>query len=1225
MPRVILHCVDDVLSRSNRRSSVEEVPDLRTLAAIAAKTLGVASGDDVVLCLNGEPVNDPAMRLVAVAIEDGDVVLASRRVAGLDPVSIAAAVAISIALSFASSALSPKPRLARARTTADDAQRQYSIARYSSSPVSGDTRPVVMGRLVRYGGKEIFAIPSSSADGSGGDTLRILIELSAGPIQSIGSIAADVNRVDSASISGIYLDDQPVSQFRGVRISARMGTAGQRAIPGFEDIERLRDVGVGGAVLRNTSGAPRTGASASAEAFRFVTQAVHHATLRVELAEGLYSLGNSGQVEPRRVEYRHRWRLVSSGPAGAWSAWSVTAVTQARQSAFTSAPRLDAIVPPPSTPAAVEIEVERVTPEIAAGTGADTLTWVQVVEGVESTQRYPGRAMLAIEVPASEQVQSKPRVSVDLRGIKVRVWDGVSSPDAPVFTIAHTDNPAWLALEYLTNTVWGMALTDAAVDLPRLVRLGQRCDQLVDRFPGPGGLSRGQRKRYACNLSLDRPRRADEWLRTILACADAVPLPTGGVWTLLSEEPQPVSVESFGDGDMLAGDDGEAQIEIRREWTGAGGERPNQIIAQIEAVDDPADPAALRDSRSDTVRFPADGERWLAQESPRPETVRLEGVTDRDQALARAMVLALKARRISRSVSFTTTRPFVACLPGDRIDVSCDVMGWGLSGRLLAGNTASVVRLDRDLEMPTGVEMALRVEYADGTLGVAALVVQGGPTLIPAGTPLPLAAGASLPAAPPDLAAYAVGRVDAVSKPMIVTSVAMADGPRRLWKIEAQEYDESIFDPSGASLPPVVYSTLETLTMAPGPMRSISALDETIAGRRVVTVSWSQSAIDARRTGGVRIYRRRPGSVATGTTGAGGGGVAILAGAWVLEPARIDAAARRAVLDQLALGDVAYEFVAIAVSPAGVSLSPDDTRHPVARLALGLAGPTPLPHTGLVAAVSGGNRVRLGWTPVSGLLRAQVSSCGFDHFSGANTSGQSIEHALPIARTEPGPGSTSIGPLALPPNVPARFWVRSCDGPPETGRLSREFAWLSVTPGVPPGRAVKSDVTLTTASAGAVPVNLGANIALGGSQWVLLGSASTGTVTFAAVDTGAATLAELTFLPGLVQRHQNPSMSSLDLMLPSLEADSWSVRRLTPVVAAELVPTLPPWPDEAVRVSYEVRLNDGTAWGAWMPIAFGEAVSGLIRQWQMRATITVANVDKPYRIGLRSIRVVLTH
>lgn len=1232
MPTVILHCVDDLLTRAGRKTSIHDVSSTADgwahVKALAARLLGAADGTEIVLCLNGHPVESGD----APDLEEGDVVLAAIAPKG-DPTTLAIGLLASVALSFASNALAPKPNLSRALSTSDDAQRTYSIARFSATPVAGDARPVVLGRIVRHGGKEIFALPVSSPDGSGSDSLKILIEVSAGPIAAIGSITtqspAGVTRVRAETLSGIYLDDQPIARFTGVLVSARLGVPNQRAIPGFEDIERLRDVGAGGTILRNTSGSPRTGSTASAEAFTFTTGPVHHATPRVELPQGLYSTGGSGQIEPRRVEYRARWRTSGSTP-GTWSAWRVISVTQARQGAFTSAPRLDSIVDPAAVPAglSMDIQLERVTPE--GGDGADVLQWVQVVEALESAQTYPGRAIVALEIPLSEQVQSRPSVSIDTKGVRCRVWDGVSPLSSPVFIRAWTRNPFYHAIEYLTNAVWGMGLDDAQVDLARLVDLAERrAAPTVDRFPRPGVLSAGMRARYACDLVLDRQQRPEEWLRTILATADAVPIPTGSVWSALHEEPITLPVEHFADGDILAVD-GVAQVEVRREWTGDGGERPNQIIIQLAAaVDDDGNP--LADSRSDAIRYPDDGQLWLATEDPRPETVRLDGVTDRDQALAKAMLLARKARLLSRSTTITTTRPFVSALPGDLVTIACDVMGWGLSGRLTGEPTATSIRIDRDLEMATGGEYAIRVEYADGSAAIVPLAIQGGPTLIPAGTPVPLAAGSSLPSSPPIWATYTVGRVESVGKPHVVTSVSLADVEARTWRIEAREYDPRVFDTSGVVLPGVNYSELGSLTAPPGPMRTLVATDETIAGRRVLSLNWTQSPIDARRTATVRIYRRRPGgSVASGSgmsgeSGSGGGGGAFAAGAWVLEPAVIDAAARRATLDQLSLADAAYEFVVVGVSAAGASLSPSDSRHPLARVAFGLGGPTPLPHTSLVAAVSGGNRVRLGWTPAEGLSRAQVSSCGFDHFSGTNTAGESIEHALPIARSEPGPASTSIGPLALPPNVAARFWVRSCDGPPETGRLSREYAWISVTPGVPPGRVVKNDTTLTTSSAGAVAVDLGANSALGGSQWILLGSSATGTVTFAAVDTGAATQAELTFLPGLVSRTGNPAMRDLDLMLPSLEADSWSVRRLTPFSAAMLLPTLPPWPDEAVRVIYEVRLNDGTAWGAWTPIAFGEAVSGLIRQWQMRATLSVANPDKPYRIGLRSIRVVLTH
>ncbi|MCA3006721.1 MAG: hypothetical protein IOD15_15365, partial [Phycisphaerales bacterium] len=354
-------------------------------------------------------------------------------------VGVAAAAASSL---VAASRRSPEPG------APESPNRRYAFNRLASEAVAGDPIPVVFGRHVRLGGKVVAVLPG---EGPNGDTiLRMLICYGHGEIESIGGLretawtaAADV---PALAAGGIYVADQPIGGLVGARVAVRVGTANQPVIPGFADAEVLRTVGSDGSLLANTSGAERTGASPSAEAVTFSTaDAVNAVVLRVAFRRGLYSLGAQGGTEARTARWRWRWRTSDVGAgAGAWSAWTVQSVTRAEQAGFTTSVRLDR---PGVAAARLDVQAERVSVTPATVDRVDEMTFDSVVEVRYGELTYPGMALLALEIRASEQVNSVPEVAATVLGLRVRVWDGTGSASDPVLVRQYSANPAYAALE----------------------------------------------------------------------------------------------------------------------------------------------------------------------------------------------------------------------------------------------------------------------------------------------------------------------------------------------------------------------------------------------------------------------------------------------------------------------------------------------------------------------------------------------------------------------------------------------------------------------------------------------------------------------------------------------------------------------------------------------------------------------------------------------------------
>lgn len=107
---------------------------------------------------------------------------------------------------------------------------------------------------------------------------------------------------------------------------------------------------------------------------------------------------------------------------------------------------------------------------------------VQDMQAVTSLAlTYPNSALLGVEIDASEQLNDgAPTTTSVVYGRLCPVWDGGSTV-IPAFQNVWTSNPAWVALEFITNTRYGLGrFYDAtAVDLPKWLDWANYCDEIV--------------------------------------------------------------------------------------------------------------------------------------------------------------------------------------------------------------------------------------------------------------------------------------------------------------------------------------------------------------------------------------------------------------------------------------------------------------------------------------------------------------------------------------------------------------------------------------------------------------------------------------------------------------------------------------------------------------------------------------------------------------------------
>lgn len=1197
---VVVHLYDDLIARKGYvRIEVPYAAGLTPAAAIAlaiARPEAVHAGVGgwppifsaadqkcgVCILLNGEPVPHGPGAVNTLGLEPGDELRVSPRPMGtVDVVLIVIALASAIASAVLASQTSlPSPE------SPEEGPRRFSFGRFSGAAFAGGRKPVVLGTR-RFGGDVIAKVPG---EGENGDArAKLLIALSVGTIGGIGDQTTDFTRLAGSAVEGVYLNDQPASDFDpSVRISGRMGAPNQRAIPGFRDTETVREVGAGGIELANTSGTERTGGSASGEAVSFTTsQAVDHLVLRVALPRGLYSVTSSGQVNARRVQFRSRVRL-NAGP-GAWSAWTVHTVNTADQALLYSSPRIDDAATLAGSgggaAAILDVQVERVSIESDDLSDVDDLLWENVIECVESANRYPRTAVLGVELIAGERLGTVPTISADVAGYECRVWDGVSPASAPVFTEGSTSNPAWHALEVITNARWGMGAryTDEHIDFASLFEWAEHCDESVPRHGPDGdvGAEHGTRPRYASNLILKDGEDGIEALRKVCRVGLCTPVLIGGIWKFIVEKAQASAVEIFGEGDIARDpSSGELQFWMERRMTVGGLTAPNRVIVQHDVDGDDS-------GRPSTQAFPESGTLWLEEDEPtREESVRLEGCTDADQALDYAIMRVKSVRARQRTVGFTTTRSAVVVLPGERFDLNITLLSWGTSsGRAAAAASGTEVVLGRRVTLSGGPTYVLQVVHADGT-------AESRTVTSPAGTyeadePIEIASAFAQPVA--EFEEWQLGETGVVTKPFLCTAVRLAQTETIAWEVEGVEYNESVYSTEAADVDRTVYSRLRTIATAPGPVLSLRAIERTRNGQQLIEVVCRQDPEDAEITASFRIYRRL-----TGTS------------AWVISPAVISIG-RSGALVELTETDVAYDFIMVAVSAAGAALSPDDPRHPVASVVLGLSAPPPSAPTGLTLTNTGGNTYTLSWDAVADAVEYAVLS------GGDNTllPNGGAEDCLVLARvTAP---TVELAGLELPPGEAAKFWVRSVG---ENGRLSFDAATTGVDPvATPAGETIKLTTTFDLDATG---TDDNTEWDSGESRLVLTDPDEPGTWTSAAVDTGALTNTELTLRPGTDNAASDPDIEDVLFAVPSIEADQFGY------YGTDVVMLMPPYPDNRQTWLFEIcTSDDGSLYTDWEELAIGESVQRVFRYYKAR--VTMSRTAVPYRPALRHLIGVTTH
>lgn len=209
-----------------------------------------------------------------------------------------------------------------------------------------------------------------------------------------------------------------------------------------------------------------------------------------------------------------------------------------------------------------------------------------------------------------------------------------------------------------------------------------------------------------------------------------------------------------------------------------------------------------------------------------PTQVRYNGITNRDQAYREAQYLARKNLAEVRTCEFSVQYEAIACDVGDVIGIQHDVPDWGFGGRILSGNTHEIY-LDTEIPVISGVEYQLQIRFPDDSISIRNFVFDKSETI------KKLEFSEELPKDPEAYnSIWVFGEKGKEVKPFRVLEISRSKQDLSMRTIRGIEYREEVYD-GFDTLPDEDYSTPTY------PINSLSFTDQFADdGRHYIRFSW---------------------------------------------------------------------------------------------------------------------------------------------------------------------------------------------------------------------------------------------------------------------------------------------------------------------------------------------------------------------------------------------------
>lgn len=303
----------------------------------------------------------------------------------------------------------------------------------------------------------------------------------------------------------------------------------------------------------------------------------------------------------------------------------------------------------------------------------DKVTWVNTNAIILDDITYNYTALLGTKVRLDGQLNSTPNITADVKGIKCNHYNY----SGELTETKWTDNPAWIAIDLLTNGRYGGAIDISRIDIPKFIEWADYCTEQEISFNGYFG------------------SESNLWdiLKSVLMVGHASLVISGTKITLSIDMPRQ-EVFLFNNSNIIKG-------SLSTSWSGLQ-DRANTIELTYFDKDD--------NYNQKTIKI-VDSESLSSQRELKEYRTTVVGITNEKQATRECKRLSLLNKYLQQTVTFSAPIEAVGCSIGDVIIVQHDVPQWGYGGKLAAGSTLEHINLDRPVTMQDNREYMILIHH----------------------------------------------------------------------------------------------------------------------------------------------------------------------------------------------------------------------------------------------------------------------------------------------------------------------------------------------------------------------------------------------------------------------------------------------------------------------------------------------------------------------------------
>lgn len=305
--------------------------------------------------------------------------------------------------------------------------------------------------------------------------------------------------------------------------------------------------------------------------------------------------------------------------------------------------------------------VSRTTAESEALEIVDGVTWESLIQVVTDDVGYNHTALVGVKVRLSDQITSVPNITYKHLGVRVPVYNFVLGQ----WEEGPSGNPAWCALDILTNVRYGGRVPLRMIDIEGFKRWAQFCD--------------AQSPKLRFNAVIDQSMSIWDAMKYVCRAGHAQVIRSGIKFSVVLEAPEE-PVMQFSEANIVKG-------TFNVTWLSMS-ERANAI--EVTYFD------AEEDYKRKTVKTIDPSLTDLAEE--RVAQITLIGVTSREQAIKEGWLHLNMNNWLTRTVSFEAGLEAIACTVGSVIVVKHVASDSEAAGRVSDYNPLNkVLTLDQDV------------------------------------------------------------------------------------------------------------------------------------------------------------------------------------------------------------------------------------------------------------------------------------------------------------------------------------------------------------------------------------------------------------------------------------------------------------------------------------------------------------------------------------------------